>query len=170
MTPVPYALYALDGAGGGGGGDITAVNAGTGRRLIENDGFSANAQLTHELGNGNIVLYSDHVQSTNTARTEVGFDRSLTLPAGTLAFGAGVSTSDTGNSALIGSLAYSNQVPSGVVTARLDRTATVNSTWRRETRPSSAPLPSPMTLPRASSATGPNRRASGTRRRTRWRT
>lgn len=104
------------------------VNSGAGRRLIENDGFSANAQLTQELGNGNIVVYADHVQSTNTARTEVGFDRSLTLPAGNLAFGAGVSTSDTGNSALIGSIAYSNQLPSGVLTARLDRTATVNST------------------------------------------
>ena len=61
------------------------------RRTTQRDGFSGNIRLTRDLANGTIGVFVDRVQSTNTARTDIGVDRAMTLPSGALSFGvAGV--------------------------------------------------------------------------------
>ena len=70
--------------------------------------------LTRTLTNGTLAFSLNRTQGLSTARTDIRFDRSLTLPNGSLSFGAGISDSDTGDSALVASLNYSNQLATGV--------------------------------------------------------
>lgn len=91
-----------------------------------NDGVSATVGITRDLANGTAGLVASHTQYSRTARTEVVVNRALELPQGEFSFGVGVSSSDTGDTALIGSLNYTNLIPTGTVTASLSRTATVN--------------------------------------------
>jgi hypothetical protein len=93
---------------------------------VKTDGLSAAVGMTRDLNNGNFSVNASRVQSTFTARNQIVASRSLALPAGSFSFGAGVSTSNTGNTAFIGSLSYANQLPSGVLSANITRTATVN--------------------------------------------
>ncbi|MEM9063834.1 MAG: hypothetical protein AAGD13_25555, partial [Pseudomonadota bacterium] len=92
----------------------------------ERDGISAELGVFRDVSNGSFGIVASRTQSTNTARSDIEFTRNITVPQGSFSFGVGVSSSDTGDTALIGSIDYANVVPSGVITATLSRTAEVN--------------------------------------------
>ncbi len=92
----------------------------------ESDGVSARVGVVRDLANGNFGLSVARTQYTDTARTDVLATRALELAQGRFSFGIGVSSSDTGDTVMIGSIDYENEVATGVITASLRRSATVN--------------------------------------------
>lgn len=104
----------------------TSIEQQTTGATRETDGVSGSLSLTRELSNGNIGIVAEQEQFTGTVRSELQVVRNLVLPQGAFSFGAGVSTSDTGDDALVGSVSYANELPTGSLTAELTRTATVN--------------------------------------------
>lgn len=115
--------------------DIEEVQTFGANQVVRNrDGYNATIGLTRSLTNGTLAFTAQRDQSINTARTSLRFDRSLTLPNGALSFGAGVSDSDTGDTSVIASLNYSNQLASGTISANLRRTTVVNQSNDEVTR------------------------------------
>lgn len=92
----------------------------------DNNGLTAEISLDRELNNGTFGLFLNRYQYTETARSELGFIRAMDLAYGSLAYSLGVSWSDTGDTVLIGSLDYINELPTGAFTASLSQTATTN--------------------------------------------
>lgn len=95
--------------------------------VTNTDGISASASLTRTLTNGTIGVSASRTQNTNNTRSDISLNRSMALPSGSLAYSLGFSDSDTGSSAVIASLAYSNVLPTGTLSANLNRTATTNA-------------------------------------------
>ncbi len=99
---------------------------GTNNIVTNNDGYNAAIGLTRTLTNGTLSFSARRNQGLSTARNEFRVDRSLTIPGGALSFGVGISNSDTGDSALLAAVDYSNQLANGFVAANLSRTTTIN--------------------------------------------
>lgn len=99
-----------------------------------NDGYSAAIGLTRTLTNGTLAFSANRTQGLSTARTDFRVDRSMTIPGGNLSFGAGISNSDTGDSSLIASVDYNNQLADGFISANLRRSTVINSSNDEVTR------------------------------------
>ncbi len=93
----------------------------------EDDGVEFDLSLTRELPNGSIVFEASRDVATSLSRSQFLVTRAMDLPTGGLSYSLGVSESDVGDTVLIGSVDYSREFPTGVISASLSRTASIDS-------------------------------------------
>ena len=94
---------------------IDAATAGT------SDGAIGTLTLTRALTNGSAGVLLDRSFGIEGGRTTLSANRSMDLPSGTLAYSLGLTRGELGDTEVIGSLAYSQTLPRGALTASLDR-------------------------------------------------
>lgn len=115
---------------------VLSLGASLGHTDVETDtisgtnttsGLVGSLTLTKTLDDGSIFgsLSSDINQ--NGERTVLSFGRDLQMPTGNLRAVIGFTTADVGGSDIIGSLAYSKQLPDGAISLSLSRDATTNN-------------------------------------------
>ena len=93
------------------------------RSQRSNDGLNAQVTLNRDLVNGGIGLRFSREISINGNRDSLSLNRNLELPDGSLAFSLGVTRLAGGSSTWVSSLAYRKDLPTGAITATLDRKA-----------------------------------------------
>lgn len=84
-------------------------------------GSFGTATLTRALANGTAGVILDRSFGIEGGRTTLSANRSMDLPSGTLAYSLGVTRGELGGTEVIGSVAYSQTLPRGTLTASLDR-------------------------------------------------
>lgn len=115
---------------------VLTLDASLGNTDVETDtlsgtnttsGFVGSLALTKTLDDGSVFgsLSSDIDQ--NGERTVLSFGRDLQMSNGSLRAVIGFTTADVGGSDIIGSLAYSKQLPDGTITLSLARDAVTNN-------------------------------------------
>jgi hypothetical protein len=77
--------------------------------------------LTRDLANGSAGVTLDRSFGIEGGRTTLSVNRSMDLPSGTLAYSFGVTRGELDGTEVIGSVAYSQTLPRGTLTASLDR-------------------------------------------------
>lgn len=105
----------------------TDEGLGIARTTQTNEGFTIGTGLTFARPNGNITvnLGSDIDQTGRRDSFDIG--RTLTLPQGDLAFSVGLTRDDNGETDTTASLNWSQPLPNGNLTLRLQRGVTVNN-------------------------------------------
>ena len=94
---------------------IDAAAAGT-----SSGGFGT-LTLNRALANGTASVILDRSFGVEGGRTTLSANRSMDLPSGTLAYSLGATRGELGDTEVIGSVAYSQTLPRGTLTASLDR-------------------------------------------------
>lgn len=84
-------------------------------------GAFGTVSLTRAMANGSAALVLDRSFGIEGGRTTLTAKRDLTLPNGTLAFSLGATKGELGSTAIVGSVAYGQTLPTGELTASLDR-------------------------------------------------
>jgi hypothetical protein len=111
---------------------ITTLDASVGTETIDTVGSAktrgtfGTISLTRALANGSAGLILDRSFGIEGGRTTLTAKRSMDLPTGTLAYSLGVTRGELGGTAVVGSIAYSQTLPRGDLTASLDRTVESN--------------------------------------------
>ena len=106
---------------------VTILDASIGTERIETVGAATTrgtfgtVSLTRALTNGSAGLILDRSFGIEGGRTTLTANRSMDLPSGTLAYSLGVTRGELGGTAVVGSIAYSQTLPRGDLTASLDR-------------------------------------------------
>lgn len=93
----------------------------------KDDGIAIDLSLTRELPDGSLAFEASRDVATSIARTQFAVARSMDLPDGGLSYSLGLSESTVGDTVLIGSIEYSKELPDGILSASLERTATIDS-------------------------------------------
>ncbi len=88
------------------------------------NGFTGALRYARDLANGTAGARLTRDITQESERTELVFDRSIELPAGQLSFEVGASDSSTGPVSAVGSIRYSQELPSAVISIAATRTAT----------------------------------------------
>lgn len=106
----------------------TDVQTDTVGGTAHSNGLTGSVGLTQTMTNGTIFGTLSTTRNQNGARTTLSFGRDLALPNGNLRASIGATKGSIGSGAIIGSLAYSWQLPVDTFSVTLDRsTATNNS-------------------------------------------
>ncbi len=92
----------------------------------QRDGLTGSFNLTQTLQNGTVFGSIASTRNQNGQRLTFQFGRDLQLPNGALRGAIGVTSADIGDSAVIGSLSYSKQLPSGSISFNIGRSASTN--------------------------------------------
>lgn len=90
-------------------------------------GVVGSITVTKALPNGTIFGTLSSTQNQNGQRTSLTFGRDLQLPNGALRATIGASRADTGGSSVIGSLSYSKQFATDLLTISLNRSTSINA-------------------------------------------
>lgn len=97
------------------------------RSKTAHTGTSAALTFTQEMSNGTFTAAFNSDFSTLGNRHTLSVGRNLELPSGALSVTIGASKSDIGNSFLVGSLHYSQELASGNFIARFERSVTTST-------------------------------------------
>lgn len=93
----------------------------------ETSGLTGALSLTKSLPNGTIFGTLSSTRNQNGERVSLSFGRDLQLPNGALRGMIGITQGDTGQSSWIGSLSYSKQFRTDVLTVSVNRSASTNA-------------------------------------------
>lgn len=104
----------------------TEVTTDTISGTTQRDGLTGSFNLTQTLQNGTVFGSIASTRNQNGQRLTFQFGRDLQLPNGALRGAIGVTSADIGDSAVIGSLSYSKQLPSGSISFNIGRSASTN--------------------------------------------
>jgi hypothetical protein len=134
---------------------VTTLDASVGTQTIETVGAAktrgtfGTVSLTRALANGSAGLILDRSFGIEGGRTTITAKRSMDLPSGTLAYSLGVTRGELGGTEVVGSIAYSQTLPRGDLTASLDRSVQ-SSTSGNDTLTTNAALGYTLALTPAS--------------------
>lgn len=92
-----------------------------------NSGLVGSVTLTKTLPNGSVFGTLSSTRNQNGQRTSLTFGRDLQLQTGALRAVIGATQADTGGSSIIGSLSYSKQFATDVVSVSLNRSVSTNA-------------------------------------------
>lgn len=104
----------------------------TGGRSTE-EGLTGRIGYEWDMPDGRFDALLETTRSEDGARTELSFGRVRDLPLGALTARIGISQADFGDPALIGSLAWTRELPDGGVRASLDHRVTSSGAATEET-------------------------------------
>ena len=88
---------------------------------IDESGAIGSLGLVRELGNGTAGVRLDSDLTVTGRRNTLLFSRSYVLPTGTLAVSVGPTESDVGSTEVVGSMAYTQELPTGTITSAFER-------------------------------------------------
>lgn len=107
---------------------VTTLDASLGIEKIEDSGSDDDIfgtfGLTRALANGSAGVELDRSFGTEGRRTTLSVNRTMDLPAGTLAYSLGATNDELGGTGVVGSVDFTQTLPQGELAASLERRVT----------------------------------------------